>query len=153
MSTTSDSINMFETTRMGRVIIAMEAIKYERDAVLDIMRQMIPIATTIVKDADIIEYLAISDHFDALKANEKIPVYTTQIHSDGHVSFIRTTFKVEISESTQTEIVKLILEHKVDLDKFKAFVLQYTKATEEDFTTYDDSFLEALRIYIARTKG
>jgi len=141
---------MFGTTKIGRVLIAIEAIKEDPDMVYAIMAKMIPIKTIISKEGGLIEYVAISEEFDALKSTEMIPEYVNQIHSDGSVTFVRKTFKRSIPDSVKDEIMRTIMSHKVDMDAFKSFVLQFNAATAEDFETYDESFLEALLIYIAR---
>jgi len=145
--------SLFDTTRMGRVIISIEAINEDPKVVYAVMSKIIPITLLISKEANIIEYLAISDHFDELKSNEMIPEYGTRIHSNGDATFVRKTFKRQIPDSVKDEIMRTILKNKVDLDKFKEFVLRFNKtATDEDFETYDESFLEALLIYIDRNK-
>ena len=150
MSETSLPENMFGTTKVGRVLIAMDAIRDEPDIVLEIMSKMIPIKVDFNVKAQVMDYLAISEYFDELKTKELIPIYTTQVFNDGSVEFKRTTYKRVVDEAVKDEIMKMIVENDVNMTDFKAFVKKYTNATDEDFNKYDETLLEALKIYISR---
>ncbi len=142
--------NMFDSTKVGRVLIAIMKIKEDPEMVLSIMSEMIPVACGVNIPTGIMEYVAISDHFDELQTREHVPIYTTQINSEGCVKFIRTTFKRDVLDSVKDEIMRNIIENGVNVEDFKQYVLKYTKATEKDFAQYDETFLETLRIYIDR---
>jgi hypothetical protein len=143
-------VNMFGTNKVGRLMIAVEAIRDEPDMVRKIMNNLIVFNARLNPDAGLIDCVAISEEFDELKSKDQIPTYTSQIHSDGVVEFVRTSFKRNVPDSIKDEIVATIMEKEVDLAKFKQFVLQFDNAKEEDFQEYDETFLEALLIYIDR---
>lgn len=144
--------NMFKTTKIGRIMIAVETIRDEPAMVQKIMKYLIIFNARLNSKAETVDCVAISEEFDELKSEERIPTYTTQIHTDGHVTFLRTSFKRNVPESVKDEIMQTMMDHNVNLEDFKRFVLQYNNATEKDFSTYDESFLEALLIYIDRNK-
>lgn len=144
--------NMLDATNVGRVLISKAAIKETPEMVRSIMAQMIPVHTSYDRSTEIFDYVAVSDHFDELTTQDIIPVYTTQIHSDGSVAFLRTTYKRVVPDSVKDEIMRTIMENAVNLADFKEFVLRYDNASEKDFTTYNEDFLEALLIYIDRTR-
>lgn len=149
---TDESVNMFGTRQMGRVLIDVAAIRSEPDVVKKIFRDIIVVNTILNKETDIIECLGIGDCFDNLKDRELIPIYNTQIHHDGEITFIRTTFKRNVLESVKDEIMKTIIEQNINIEDFKEYIRKYTEATDEDFEEYDETFLEALNIYLERTR-
>ena len=143
--------NIFGTTKVGRVMVAVEAFREEPAMVQKIMKYLIIFNARLNPKAETIDCVAISEEFDELQSQEQIPTYTAQIHHDGHVTFLRTSYKRNVPESVKDEIMKTIMEHNVNLEDFKHYVLQFDPNTkEEDFTTYDGNFLEALLIYVNR---
>jgi len=143
--------NAFKSTRMGRITIAVDAISEEPKMVLVVMGNLIPIHSIYMPDRESVLYLAISDHFDELESDELVPLYMSHYHTDGTVSFTRKEYKRQVSESTREQILNIMVENDVNLEKFKAWVRQSQNATDEDFKDLDDNFLEILKIYINRS--
>jgi len=143
--------NMFGTTKVGRLMVAVETIREEPEMMQKIMRYLIIVRANLNPKADVIDCIAISEEFDELASQERIPMYTSQIHDDGHVTFLRTSYEKNVPESVKDEIMRVIIENNVNLEDFKKYVVQFdTNASEEDFTTYDENFLAALEIYVNR---
>ena len=105
---------------------------------------------TVLNTAFSNNFLDLTIDIDELKTKELIPIYTTQVFNDGSVEFKRTTYKRVVDEAVKDEIMKMIVENDVNMTDFKAFVKKYTNATDEDFNKYDETLLEALKIYISR---
>lgn len=144
------SINKVGSTRVGRVVVSMETIRKNPEMVQKMWAVLIPLTTIYVARVDSIEYLCVSELFDELESGEMIPMYRSQIHSDGSTTFQRISFKKKISDSVNSEIVRVIMNEKIDLEVFKAYCRKFTKATDEDFENYDEVFLEALNLYVHR---
>lgn len=64
---------IFNSNRMGRFTIDIAHIRSKSKMVSTIMSEVIPIKVVHYTDEDILEYLAISAHFDELKDDEVIP--------------------------------------------------------------------------------
>ena len=143
-------INMVGSTRVGRVVVAMETIRNNPEVVQKMWSVLIPISAVYIDRVKSSEFLCVSDHFDELAGKEMIPQYRSRIHADGSVSFQRTSFKKKIPDSINSEIVRVIMNENVDLDAFKAYCRKYTKASDKDFEQYDENFLEVLNICVHR---
>ena len=144
-------MNAFGTTRMGRISIAVDAIKEDPQLVLNIMKYIIPIYSKYMTERESIYYLAICDDFDELDAKEDIvPEYLCQVHNSGKVTFKRLDYKRRVKESTKDEIMKTIVENNINMEDFKAWVRTTQNATDEDFEEYNEDFLQILKIYVAR---
>jgi hypothetical protein len=140
----------FDSTRMGRVSIAVECINDEPHIAQSIMGRMIPIHTVYIPERESVLYLAISHYFDKLESDEIIPLYLSQYHTDGSVTFVRKDYKRAVTESTREQILQLMVENNVNMEEFKAWVRATQKATDDDFRNLDDNFLGILQIYIKR---
>jgi hypothetical protein len=113
-----------------------------------IMGQVIPIHSVYVPERESVLYLAISEHFDELSEEEIVPLYLSQYHNNGDVTFLRKEYKKRVSESTREQILQLMVEENINMEEFKAWVRKTQDAKDEDFKELDDDFLEILRIYI-----
>lgn len=142
--------NAFNTVRMGRVSIAVVSINEDPHIAQAVMGQIIPIKSLYVPERESVIYLAISDHFDELEPDEIIPLYLSQYHQDGTVTFLRKEYKRQVSESTREQIIHLMVENNVNMEDFKAWVRKTQRASDDDFKELDDSFLQILKIYINR---
>lgn len=143
-------VNKVGTTRVGRIVVTMHAIRENREMIQKIWAELIPISTVYFSRTDSSEHLCICEQFDELESEEMIPMYRSQIHADGSVTFQRTSYKKKIPDSVNSEIVRVIMNEKVDLEAFKTYIKKFTKATDEDFEQYDEVFLEALNLYVYR---
>jgi len=144
---------MFSTTQVGRFLVTLYAINNQQDVVKAIMAKVIPIRMVYHPSEETFEYMCICDEFDELEDDDIVPIYHTMIDSDNNVSFKRLTFTKKTKKEIKDEIMQLVFENNVNLEDFKAYVKKRDKnATEEDFKTYDENFLELLRLYVARKK-
>ena len=149
----SKDVNSFGTRKVGRLLISMDGIRNEPEQVRNILSNMIPIGLLLNSETQVMEYMCIGDMFDELDDNEMVPIYHTQIFSDGEVVYKRIEYKKVVKDTVKDEIMQLIFQNNVNLEEFKAFVRTFSKADDKDFEEYDANFMGVLRIYLEREKG
>lgn len=148
-----DNSNIFNTTRVGSFMIDVDFIKNRPHVVQFIMSKVIPIRIVPHMSFGLMEYMAISEEFDELEKNEIIPTYTIDIHNDDSIKFIRKNYRKKASESIMTQIMELLAKHEVSMSDFKTFIRKhYPNIKDEAFENYDEQFLDALNLYVNRTK-
>jgi hypothetical protein len=147
----SSVMDKYGTTRLGRIKISMSAIRADLDLSGKILSIGVPIHVVFHPEQDTMEYLLVSNKFDELSEDEHIPTYLATIFDDGTVKYDRATFSKKVKEETKDEIMKLMVQNAVDFKDFKKYMKSCSpQANDKDFETYDETFLEALRIYIHR---
>lgn len=155
MSDTYESKGLVETfgsTRLGRILVSVESIRNNPEAVGRITGRGAVLRAHWHQNVQEMEYLVLCPEFDELEEDEYIPLYHTTIFHDGLVvKFTRGSYKRKIKESVKEEIMKTLLENSVNFSDFKSYMIKCSPhATDEDFETYDETFLDALKIYIKR---